>query len=442
MKKIIVKEWDETPEYIPIYQGFPRELRKYFEFSDIRPRTDGNGFEVKLKAKQFVGIYPIEDTVIVVEPKIPLANFLYILSRATKYKVNIKEFQKIASVGVTDKERTNTIFSFLLHALNVELENIRKFGFLKRPKFTDSTGVIKGKVIINKTLQNWAKGQLTDIASKHFELQKDTPENRVIKFTLEQILTGGVDDNKFVEVLPKELKDSLIQKYKWFQGIHLGNIQNDIKEVENIIQHKKISKSREYYYSILNICLVILSFMEFEFESQKRVKTRGFSVNMNTVFEKYVDSILKDIIEPPYIVVDNNEFKSQDKYKVFRKLFADSQQREDKRNSKYTIKPDYIIFYKENSSLQPKLVLDAKYEENPTSDDLYQIITYALRLGVREAMLILPSFDEENHIETQVFTSPLHEGLKINIKILRLSLLSSKRFEETLKNEIHKVLSE
>ncbi|NJE79693.1 hypothetical protein, partial [Thermococcus sp. GR4] len=144
------------------------------------------------------------------------------------------------------------------------------------------TGVIKGKVIINKTLQNWAKGQLTDIASKHFELQKDTPENRVIKFTLEQILTGGVDDNKFVEVLPKELKDSLIQKYKWFQGIHLGNIQNDIKEVENIIQHKKISKSREYYYSILNICLVILSFMEFEFESQKRVKTRGFSVNMNT----------------------------------------------------------------------------------------------------------------------------------------------------------------
>ncbi|NJE79675.1 hypothetical protein, partial [Thermococcus sp. GR4] len=91
MKKIIVKEWDETPEYIPIYQGFPRELRKYFEFSDIRPRTDGNGFEVKLKAKQFVGIYPIEDTVIVVEPKIPLANFLYILSRATKYKVNIKE---------------------------------------------------------------------------------------------------------------------------------------------------------------------------------------------------------------------------------------------------------------------------------------------------------------------------------------------------------------
>jgi len=376
--RIDLKEWQdisELPEFrdnpfLPIRRISP-EVRQFIDISDVSPSG------VRIKAKNYVGILPLsEEIILTVNPKAPIEDFLYMLYKAQGKKVSIKELKEMVHTGrkYAKREYPN-IFHFLIYVLLVELAKIRSFGFLKTPKFNVQNRVIKGKLLVKETTNSWLKGNRPTVVCGNFEMSKENPENKAIKFTLWMLLS------LYSQSLGREIKNDFFEKYRWFEDIPLGQGVEFIKDVEEAVTYKTLPRSRSYYYDILNLCMFFIAHSTLEYKSAKEVRVKSFVVDMNRVFEEYIYNILREKLSDPYKV------KRHQKQPLF------------DNTPKYEIEPDYLIL--EDGKV--KVVVDAKYKKEPTTDDFYQVLVYADRYNVADTMLIYPSWSGGTFIESFTF---------------------------------------
>jgi len=406
LKRIDLKEWQDIGElsefrdnpFLPIYSLSP-EAKPYIQITDISPKG------IRIKATNYVGIIPLnENYLLTVSPKAPVEDFLYLIYRAQGKKVSIKELKKVVKVGRDKIREFPNVFHILLHVLLTELEKIRSFGPLKRAKYTVERGaVVKGKLLVKETLKHWVSGDRTKITCSFFELSKDVPENRAIKFTLWILL------ELYSTTLSKEIRDNLFKKYNWFNDVSFPLGMDFVNDIEEIILYQRLPSSRSYYYDILELCLFFITHSTIEFKSAKEVKIKSFVVDMNKVFEQYIYNILKESIQQPFIVKKEPEIT----------LFNNAEE--------YIIKPDYTITDKKKS--QVIVVVDAKYKERPTTDDFQQLITYIERINTKMGLLIYPSWKEFNEVKQYNFKDR-------KIYVYRISLSNFERSEKDLQNFI------
>lgn len=375
-KRIDLVEWQdigELPEFkdnpfLPI-KTISQDVKQYIDISDISP----NG--IRIKAKNYVGILPLsEGYIVTVSPKAPVEDFLYILYRAQGRKVSIREFEEITSIGEKPAKEYPNIFHFLTSVLLVELEKIRTFGFLKKSRFCTQSRMLKGKVLVKETAKYWMAGDKSKIVCGNFELSKDNPENRAIKFTLQMLLT------LYFKSLG-ETRDDFFEKYRWFEDIPLERGIEFINDVEEAISYKTIPNSRSYYYDILNLCMFFVTHSTLDYTSAKQVRVRSFVVDMNKVFEEYLCNVLKDGLTEPY------SLKRYSKAPLF------------DNTEKYYVEPDYLLL--EDGKITA--IADAKYKPEPTTDDFYQVLVYADRYNVTNALLIYPSWSGTTYTESYRF---------------------------------------
>ncbi|WP_456329491.1 McrC family protein [Archaeoglobus sp.] len=374
--RIDLKEWQdigELPEFrnnpfLPV-RTIPPEVRKYIDILDV----SSNG--VRIKAKNYVGIIPLsEEIMLTVSPKAPMEDFLYVLYKAQGRKVSIKELREMVRIGRKYAKEYPNIFHFLIYVLLVELEKIRSFGFLKKSKFNIQSKVIKGKLLVKESIKSWLKGNGSAVCGS-FEMSKDNSENRAIKFTLWTLLS------LYSPSLGKEIRNNFFEKYRWFEDVPLGKGIDFVDDVEEVITYRTLPSSRSYYYDILNLCMFFITHSTLEYKSPKEVKVKSFVVDMNKVFEEYIYNVLREKLNNPY------EVKRHQK----RTLFDNT--------SKYEIEPDYLIL--KNNKI--KIIVDAKYKNEPTTDDFYQVLVYADRYNVTETMLVYPSWTGETYTESFAF---------------------------------------
>lgn len=407
--RIDLKEWQdisEIPEFkdnpfIPI-RSIPPAVKKFIDIVDISPQG------VKIKARDYVGVFPLSDDIILtVSPKAPVEDFLYMFYKAQGIKLDIKDIKKIAQAGRKYGIEHPNLFYFLIAALLAELEQLKRLGFLKTSQHIAQDKMVKGKVLTKETINEWLRGNPQKVVCEKFELSKNNIVNSSIKFTLWSILST------YSNLLEGEIKNELFKKYSWFRDVSLPKDMGFIEEIEKILTFRTLPNSRSYYYSILNLCMFFIANSTLEFKSPKRVKVRAFAVYMNKVFENYLYVVLKEQLEYKYDV----------KLHPTQQLFDDKDE--------YSLELDYLILKND----KPVLVVDAKYKAEPATDDFYQILLYAEKCGVKNAVLIYPSW--EGKFSVKEFTFKKEKKLYI----IRYDLNDIQSSERALINYIHNILT-
>lgn len=404
--RIDLKEWQdmgELPEFrddpfLPL-RSIPSDIRPFIDITDVSPAG------VRIKAKNYVGILPIsEEIIITVNPKAPIEDFLYILYKAHGRRVSIKELKEIVQAGRRYAKEYPNVFHFLVYVLLVELEKIKSFGFLKTSQYYTQDAVVKGKLLVKETINRWLKGNKSKVVCGNFELSKDNPQNKAIKFTLWMLLS------LYSHSLRGEIRNSFFEKYRWFGDVPLPRGIDFVNEIEEAIAYQTLPNSRSYYYDILNLCMFFITHSTLDYKSAKEVKVKSFVVDMNKVFEEYIYNVLREKLNEQYKV------KRYQKRPLFDNTL------------KYEIEPDYLILKNGNAII----IADAKYKSEPTADDFYQVLVYAERYNVTNSILIYPSWSGETHTESFRFKGK-------QIKAIYYNMLDVERSEEDLITTIKEV---
>lgn len=399
MKRINLKEWEDIGElqdfkdnpFIPVFDLEDRS-KEYIEITD----TSKTG--IRIKAKNYVGFIPLnEEYLLTVNPKARVEDFLYMLFRAKGRRTKLRDFERIVESGRRRGFEYPNIFDFLLYVLLQELEKIRSFGFLKRsiPRIEERKN-IKGKILIKETiLKSLASGRRNWIWCSYHDLSKNIPENMTIKFALWLLLN--------LQGTPEGAIDEFFDRYRYFANVdNISRPEEILDEVESRIGEDKIPPTRQYYLDILNLCIFFITHSTLEYLPEKRVKLRAFVIDMNTVFEEYIRSTLKDALYPDLAI-----------NKVSKPLFDNS--------NEFYSEPDYLILRDD----QIVCIGDAKYKEKPSLDDFYQILTYLDVYNSNKGILIYPQFGDE--LKEEVFIKGHRK-----IEIYRVDLTNLREVEKEI----------
>ena len=409
MIQINLKEWEDIANleeykehpFIPVFEIINRS-KDYIEIID----TSRDG--IRIKAKNFVGFIPLDDNyLLIVSPKVIVEDFLYMLFRARGKKTEPTDFERIVKTGRERGLEYPNVFHFLLYVLLQELEKIRTVGFLKKaiPK-TENRKSIKGKILVKETiLKNHALGKKNEVWCSYYELSKNIPENIAIKFTLWLLLN--------ISETPRSAVTEFFERYRYFYGITLPSKMDFLERVEDSIEKNKIPTSRQYYMDILNLCIFFITHSKLDYRSGKEIKLRAFVIDMNAVFEEYIRWVLTDNLSKEITVK-----------RVVMPLFDDMS------SNGYNVDPDYVFTEKDSFIC----IADAKYKQEPSTDDFYQILTYLDVFDLQKGILIYPKFESEP--ETEKFI----RGEK-KIWIYRMNLEKLKDSEEKLLSFIREIIS-
>ncbi len=409
MIQINLKEWEDIGDidaykenpFIPI-SDIIDESKEFIEIKDVSSRG------IRFKAKNFVGFIPLDENyLLIVNPKVTVEDFLYILFRAQGKKVKPKDFERVVSTGREKGLEYPNIFHFLLYVLLQELEKVKTAGFLKRsiPKIENRRS-IKGKILVKETLlKNYALGKRNEIWSSYYDISKKIPENIAIKFTLWLLLN--------MSDMPHSVVTEFFERYRYFSEIALPSTIDFLEEIEDIIEKNRIPTSRQYYMDILNLFVFFITHSKLEYQSGKNIKLRAFVIDMNATFEEYIRCVLKDGLSKEIMI------KKESKY-----LFDD-------KLNEFPIDPDYPILVNKNYVC----IADAKYKQKPPKDDFYQILAYLDVFGLKKGILIYPQFEIENETEIRI------RGEK-RIWIYRMNLKNLKDSEKRLLDFIERTVHE
>ena len=236
---------------------------------------------------------------------------------------------------------------------------------------------------------------------------------------------------EFSELTPNNLINqtikttlNLIQKhfsrYKILQyeirKIKSSFFDDDVSEMKfniNSIKTIRYNRQNKRYEEIMNYCLNILKNIGGSFSVENKVNYSAFYVDMNDLFEKYVEkklieSSINDVIDMDFHKIKRviKETSKVDNY------FVETQNQGhytlDEENV-FTIKPDFLI-----KNLEGKViaVADTKYKRlninkvknyGISSSDVYQLLSYAHKFNTNTIILIYPQPPDE-FIEDLSFT--------------------------------------
>ncbi len=327
--------------------------------------------QLVLVAGKFIGLIPINERVAInVQPKVGIPNLVHILSKSRESLDSLEFFERYY------KETSSispTIFEFFVNCLLLELKTLEMEGMYKQYiQFHDNLNSPSGKINLGRTAaMNWSRGRYFKVVCDYFDFTADTHFNRMIKFTLwyciNHLITIGTKN--------KSLISSLGYYYNYFGNIPIDKNKIFLSQVIDDIHHERIPILRQYYVNLLKICRCLIEDIGIMLtEPGDDVKMLSFIINMERVFERYLLFLLRDSNLPTTYDIKILDGNKEGKGYLFRE------------NRKYEVKPDIVLA----SSAQKELIIDVKYKKKCSESDRYQIISHALGLDVRTALLALP----------------------------------------------------
>lgn len=164
------------------------------------------------------------------------------------------------------------------------------------------------------------------------------------------------------------------------------------QEAQKLVQRERRKITHSIYHDweeVRKTAILILRHMGiFVRETQAEKTIHGVLINMNWVWEQYLQSILEDEIKEEYTFQPQNERET-----FFRIPDKESQRK---------LKPDLCI-YKKGNKTTPALILDAKYKnawsdaaqngnfnEKSVREDCFQILAYMYRFRCNKAGIFCP----------------------------------------------------
>lgn len=303
------------------------------------------------------------------------------LNKENKFLYRIFYDQPVIQLEQDDDSDAEILYalSFLNACYSLCKKGLKKSLIYKKENYTAK---LRGKIDVSKNIKhNTARGRSDKFFCKYVDFTEDNIENRIIKAALLKCKT----------TLKKRFQDNASINNR------IGFCVNSLRHVSNTRINNSdfnsvvVSGLYSYYKPVIQQSRAILGQKQHTYlendgcTTKKSVFTIPYVINMETLFEFYTRTILKEIL-------------SADKYKLEKysqKLFLQNGIANTEDSEKgihlmtYCI-PDIIVCDKQTG--EPSMVIDAKYKSDSRSvrADSHQLLSYVLLTGVKMCGFIFP----------------------------------------------------
>jgi 5-methylcytosine-specific restriction enzyme subunit McrC len=334
----------EIPETLAIqlYQKYSRQVE--IEFPNYKTAN-----KWQLKAKGWVGYIPINNEFgLRINPKVPIKNLFGML----EYAYEIKSFRFLE--GLMESEYLEEFYNNLAYILAQKiLERCGKGLYRTYLSKTEQLAYVRGRLNLQQTIQ---KPWDTKLKCSYEETTADISENHILIWTLFIIGRSGLCSERISPIVRKAY-----QTLQGFVTLRECSPQNCIEQQYN--------RLNEDYRILHNLCRFFLENTTPNHQNGNRI-TLPFLLDMAKLYELFVAEWLK--IHLP----KNLLLKFQESVKIGKNLL---------------FKIDLVLY--DSLTLAPRYILDTKYKSSttPSTEDVAQVIAYAVSKGCQEVILVYPS---------------------------------------------------
>lgn len=323
-------------------------INRFSKYLKVEKYGEG---QYKLITSQFIGIIVLLKNVIIIKPKMDNLSFSYMFSYTNQFNVFRKEdFDYV-------KKHDMSLFEHIVRNLLRRVDELCKKGISKAYyEMEENLPYVKGKVLITKDII--INGMLHHrVYCNYSDYRPDNLENQIIKYTLFYLLR--------MEFERKDLYRTIKLLLHYFESV--SSIPTFNFKIP-VINYTRLTKQ---YEVIIDLCRLILSNASLSLEANGKVKFSSFLIDMNTLFEDFIIGVLKSRLSPKLTIKTGKQATG----------YSDEQK-------KTRTKPDIVI----KKGRKPILIIDAKYKDSVTDDDLNQIWIYSLVNRLPVSVLVYPGF--------------------------------------------------
>lgn len=337
-------ELDDIP-----YEAGIKLYDKYKAQVDVDFPNYKTGNKWSIKAKGWVGYIPLSsDIVIRINPKVSIVNIFAML----EYAYNLKSFRFLE--GQIDCESLEGFYNNLAHILAQKvLERCRKGLYRTYLPKTEKLSYMRGKLNMQQIVQ---KPWEVKLKCQYEEHTADVTENQILAWTLHIIGHSGLCSEKVSAIVRKA--------YHALQGL----VTLQTYTAEDCIQ-RQYNRLNQDYQILHALCRFFLENTTPSHEKGNNT-TLPFLVNMDHLYEMFVAEWLK------FHLPSNLTLKSQERINIVKNIY---------------FKTDLILY--DTATITPKYIIDTKYKapKSPSSEDIAQVVTYAVSKNCQEVTLVYPT---------------------------------------------------
>ncbi len=257
------------------------------------------------------------------------------------------------------QQQENTIFELIVKNFVDRVEQLCRRGVSKSYYDNEeNVSYIKGKILHKENaIHNPVFKH--HVFCRYSEFGSDNLENRIIKYTLYRL--------SIMDIGKQDLRRKLKFLLHYFEPISL--IPSLFDWIPGIIYNRLTA----HYEPIITLCRLILTRSSVNLRTTGELKFSSLLVDMNDLFEDFIAGILKTRLKKKGFIIKSGKKKEYG--------YSDNQ-------SLTKIKPDIVIWDGHKKRI---LVMDAKYKDKVTDDDLNQIWVYSIVLKLPIGILVYPN---------------------------------------------------
>lgn len=376
--------------------------------------------------QQYIGIVKIEQTTVFIGSRFDKEDTNYFTNYVLEKALNIRSFIfPDMNPRVTSEDALQKLLIILF--IN-QISKAYKKGILRQYRVYEENGdKVRGKIDVARhiKLNPIFQGK---IAYSYREYTIDNDVNKLI-FTAFSM----------IEKKEKELVNTLLNNNRdvktYFQ--QLGNVMQPTshQEIVKLIQRNKKPIHHSIYKcweEVKQTAILILKHLGVNIAEKNETPMYGVLLNMNWIWEKYLENILKEISS------ETIKIKFQGEKQI---LFE-----EGKEEGKRILKPDFLI--------ERKMVLDAKYksvwseiiEKNPekwpskSREDIFQVLSYMYVYKCKTGGIICPyqNDDKKDAIKCNLTEDNKEDNKEDTMIVFPLIIPQNsanyKKFEKKMRN--------
>jgi len=407
--KRIIRLDEHIPQKVLIHPDEASVLARELKFEVVpcggqtgeHPDEEGREF-FEVDPGQHVGHFALETgTVFVIRPKIPAANVFMML--AYVYASWRPDLFREPDVSY---EEDTLLFEPLVALFNeLVARRVRHGLFQDYIRKEDNLKVLRGQLNVNGHVQHNADWHPDQVYCRFYENTCDVEDNQIVKWTLARL---PLATSNFSVRTIRDLRAN----YHQFEPVTL------VRPERTAFNRRHYHRLNEDYRLIHSLCRLFLDLSSIN-EMPGEIKFRGFLLDMNELFEKFVTEAFLRVTAgsefdahgqtPDYLTDDDSAFSVR-------------------------IRPDIVITHRENTVS----IVDAKYKRIEgiyENHDFYQVLSYGTALACNSTQLFYPATEEIAEGQLDIRNSPL----KINIHRIDIE---DRRCVDLMEDAARQVLSE
>ena len=420
--KSFLEHKDKLPSFVQYLAGVWESRKRFLEEEEIdeeeekerklqKQRFFDFTFDGKISARNYVGVVQYEGIRIEVYPKIFAReakgnsrkwqlNLLFWLSYCRKIRFPF-------SFADVSKMQFDDFLELLIYIFaNYTSEILASQPFQAYQRVEEELPYLKGSISFDRYVQkNLSTGQWQHLHCVHQPFEYDNQFNRIAKYVSRRLLA---------------ISDNFLNKERLNEILFLLDEVSDVSCTATDCDQVTLNPLYEDHKHILALCRLFLANQVMDLESDES-KNFCFLVPMEYVFEEFVFGFISNHWPRLPLQSQSTDF------------LATNNQRQ-----VFQIRNDMYI--------RDLLIIDTKYKiRNPGNDgkegvsqnDLYQMVSYAIRRNCKEVLLLYPAGKEQfDQADFEISSKMFPETVNIHIHDLDIVFEDIRTAVQTIKRRI------